>query len=89
MASAEATVLGKRDRDGTDTVGIKDANGESQPRADQVAEDDDDDDDDIGPMPITADGASDITRKKRKGDCYIFLLINSLLLTSYYASSST
>jgi peptidylprolyl isomerase domain and WD repeat-containing protein 1 len=60
----DASVLGKRDRNGPEVDIAQDA--EMNPPS--VAQDDDESDDDVGPMPVPEGASSNaVTKKKRKG----------------------
>lgn len=61
----DASVLGKRTRNGEDTEMKAE---EVEERRDQAMDaDDDDDDDDVGPMPMPAGAETHVAKKKRKG----------------------
>ena len=62
----DASVLGKRARNGDDAENIKPADVEDRPDAMDA---DDDDDDDVGPMPMPAGADGHVVKKKRKGMC--------------------
>ena len=66
MSNAEqnASVLGKRTRNGNDS--LNDEVAENAPVVNQ--EEEDDDEDDVGPMPMPAEAAANgAAKKKRKG----------------------
>lgn len=58
----DASVLGKRSREGE--------NGEAVPVEAQESEIQEDSDEDVGPMPMPA-GAEGVMKKKRKGACIL------------------
>lgn len=61
----DASILGKRARNGPDAVISEDA--EMGPPS-AIQEDDDESDDDVGPMPMPEGAAENaVTKKKRKG----------------------
>lgn len=60
----DATVLGKRDRNGAnDEI----ASNNAEPPTKKPATDGESDDDDVGPMPLPAEAVA--VKKKRKGTC--------------------
>ena len=60
----DASVLGKRARNGDDAENNKPMDVEDRPDAMDA---DDDDDDDVGPMPMPAGADGHVAKKKRKG----------------------
>jgi peptidylprolyl isomerase domain and WD repeat-containing protein 1 len=67
MASTDASVLGKREREEQEGNIIADGDVSKAASRPDAAVEDNDDDDDIGPMPLPAGAESKAVRKKRKG----------------------
>lgn len=63
----DASVLGKRTRNGEDLENGGKAEDVERPDQMDADDDDDDDDDDIGPMPMPASAEGHVAKKKRKG----------------------
>ncbi|THG98811.1 hypothetical protein EW026_g3436 [Hermanssonia centrifuga] len=80
----DASVLGKRSRNGHDDSEMKEANVED------TRQEEEESDDDVGPMPMPADALEDvIVKKKRKGTSASIAALGNLRLTPDISNSAT
>lgn len=77
-SESDATVLGKRSRNGEEPENGRVEDVEEQ--RDQMDTGDDDDDDDVGPMPMPAGAEGRVAKKKRKGTLCMLDLVRRAAL---------